>query len=111
MKSSSLHRIALLLALLSLALCLPAIASQMGIIALGPHLFIILAVVVNILWCSAFCFLSKARGYNPLWGLILLFPPMWFIYATLFPDQSADQTESGTPEKDEASLGELNPKN
>jgi hypothetical protein len=88
MKPWLLHRIAIFLAVLCLVLCLPAIASQIGIIALSTKLFIALAVIINILWCGALCCLTKARGYHPLWGLTLLFPPTIIIYNILFPDKN-----------------------
>jgi hypothetical protein len=99
MKKRSLNRMALSLAILGILLCLPSVASQIGIIPSGSNLWyatIALSITSGILWCVALCFLSKARGYNPLWGLVLLFPPMILIYTILFPDKNIDDGEENT---------------
>ncbi len=88
MKPRALNRIALLLAIVGIVFTIPAVAVQIGVIPYKPVWFILSVVVVNILWCGALCCLSKARGYHPLWGLTLLFPPMIIIYAMVFPDKN-----------------------
>ena len=90
MNPTLLNRISLSLAIIGIFFFLPSIASQLGFISADSQLWyltIVFDVISGVLWCSALCFLSKARGHHPLWGLTLLFPPMIFIYTQVFPDK------------------------
>lgn len=83
-----------MLAAIGIAFYLPSAAFQIGLFPkTDSYLWLAIgfASVSGILWCAGLCFLSVARGYHPLWGLVLLFPPAILVYTSLFPDKNADR--------------------
>jgi hypothetical protein len=92
---TALHRLALGLGIFGLVLLIPAALYQAHSIPGGSlvPLYVGLSILSALSWCVALCALSKARGYHPLWGLLLLFPPMILLYPVFFPqrDRSLDR--------------------
>ena len=85
------HRRALILGLVAILFTIFTIPAQIGIFVTGSFYFylsVASAVFAGISWIAALCFLTHARGYHPLWGLLLLFPPLILIYPFAFPDKS-----------------------
>ena len=73
--------------IISLALTALTIPAQIGIFddsAVGVVFSICCACIAGVFWVTGFCLETYARGYNPLWGLLLSIPPFIFIYPFVF---------------------------
>lgn len=88
--SAQLHRLALVVAGVGIIFTCFTIPAQIKLInsAVGMVLSIVFAIIAGTCWIIALCIETKARGYNPVWGLILIFPPSILIYPFIFVDKN-----------------------
>jgi hypothetical protein len=87
------QRNALFLAIVAIIFTGLTIPAQTGLLVKGSFYFylsVASAVVAGILWIAALCLFTKARGYHPLWGLLLLIPPLILFYPFVFPDRTRE---------------------